>query len=105
MTSLVGGPLGCFARGQEMVSFQDRRASILRLITALWKGPAPHGCRQGLASCSLLWWQWPLMVARVCCMDSSFRAVRDHFHPVWELQDWELQPLPWLVSAKHWTCQ
>lgn len=39
MTSLVGGLLGCFARGQERVSLQDPRASILRLSMALWKGP------------------------------------------------------------------
>lgn len=61
MTSLVGGPLGCFAPSQEVVSLQDPRVSILGTVTAPWKGPAPCGYRQGFAWLSLLqcsdhWW-------------------------------------------------
>lgn len=54
MTSLGGGPLGCFPPGQVMVSLQDSGASILRMSMAPWKGPAPRGCGQGFAWCFLL---------------------------------------------------
>ena len=29
------------------------------------------------------------MVAEVCCMDSSFRAMDHHLHPIWELPAWK----------------